>query len=301
MSTRPVDLQIDAFLRTLAAQGREVLADARLAEGLLQVSGRRETGPQAAAVAWQAQLGSACATLRMIEAYVQPGAPLLEIGGGLGLSYAWLRQRGLDVTSLEPGLAGHPGSYELAQRLLSLLGVDGRDFLPRSAEQAPGLGRRFALIFSYNVLEHLADLPGTLRGLLTCLRAGGVMRHGCPNYRVPYEPHFGMPLPPLFPRVLARLRPSLQDDELWRRLNFVSAPTLQRWAQAQGVEVHFDREQAYHTFLRLEQEPSFADKHPQLFRLGRVLRRSGLLPVLRHLPPTWMTPMQVTFCRPDAV
>ena len=63
----------------------------------------------------------------------------------------------------------------------------------------------------------------------------------------------------------------------------------------------FDDAQTYRTFLRLESEPSFSDKHPRLFRLGRLLRRLRLLSLLRHLPPTWMTPMQVTFCHPDAV
>lgn len=299
-----MDLQIDAFTRTHAEHRAIVLADPPLCRGLLQVSGMRHDGQnlaEGAAIAWESQVGSAAATLRMIEPYVAPGASLLEIGGGLGLAYGWLRRLGLDITSIEPGLAGHGGSFAFGQRLLAKLGVDSSGFLPLSAEAAPSLGCRFALIFSYNVLEHLRDLPGALTAIAKCLLPGGVMRHGCPNYRVPYEPHFGLPLPPLFPRALGLLIPSLQGDELWRGLNFVAAPDLQRWAGRQGLRVRFDRGHIDQTFQRLEAEPSFREKHPGLFRLSRLLRRSGLLPLLRHLPPTWMTPMQVTFSSPDAV
>ncbi len=302
----PTDLQIDAFLRFMAQHRAAVLADAELCQGLLRISGRRDQGRQAAAVAWDAQVGNAVAALKMIESSlpnkdsIDEGA-ILEVGGGLGLLHAWLRRRGLPITSLEPGLAGHPESYALAVRALALLGCDGSEFLPLLAEQAPSLGRRFALIFSYNVLEHLSDLPGSLTALATCLLPGGRMRHSCPNYRVPYEPHFGLPLWPLSPRWLERWLPALRDDELWRGLNFLSASDLQRWAAAHGLVARFDDAQTYRTFLRLESEPSFSDKHPRLFRLGRLLRRLRLLSLLRYLPPTWMTPMQVTFCHPDAV
>ncbi len=299
-----MDLQIDAFTRTLAEQRAAVLADPQLCRGLLQVSGTRHDGQntaQAVGIAWESQLANAAATLRMIEPYVTPAAALLEIGGGLGLTYAWLRRLGFAITSLEPGMAGHGGSFAFGQRLLAKLGVDSRSFLPLPAEAAPSLGHRFGLIFSYNVLEHLRDLPGALTAMAQCLAPGGVMRHGCPNYRVPYEPHFGLLLPPLYPRALGLLVPSLQRDELWRGLNFVAAPDLQRWAGRHGLRVRFDRGHTYQTFERLETEPSFAEKHPGLYRLSRLLRRSGLLPLLRHVPPTWMTPMQVTFSSPDAV
>lgn len=298
-----MDLQIDAFVRTLNEGRATVLADPRLAEGLLLVSGTSRDGDPAEAVAraWEAQLANAAATLRMIEPYVQPSAALLEVGGGLGLTYAWLRRLGLDVTSIEPGMSGHQGSYVWGQRLLTLLGVDSQGFLPLPAEDAPRLGQRFTLIFSYNVLEHLRDLPTALTAIARCLQPGGLMRHGCPNYRVPYEPHFGLPLVPLWPRALGWVLPSLASDELWRGLNFLSAPDLIRWARQQGLEARFDRGHTYQTFERLESEPSFRQKHPQLYRVSRLLRRTGLLPLLRHLPPTWMTPMQVTISQPHAV
>ena len=57
-----------------------------------------------------------------------------------------------------------------------------------------------------------------------------------PNYRVPYEPHFGLPLYWPLRRAGERWLPALPDDELWRGLNFLSAcRILQRWAAAHGL------------------------------------------------------------------
>jgi 2-polyprenyl-3-methyl-5-hydroxy-6-metoxy-1,4-benzoquinol methylase len=65
----------------------------------------------------------------------------------------------------------------------------------------------FDLIFSNNVFEHVRDVQAALATLGALLRPGRVMVHNCPNYDVPYEPHFGIPLLPLRPASTARVLP----------------------------------------------------------------------------------------------
>ena len=78
----PTDLQIEAFGRFMAQHRAAVLADAELCQGLLRISGRRDQGPQAAAVAWDAQVGNAIAALKMIESSL-PAEDSID-GGDLG-------------------------------------------------------------------------------------------------------------------------------------------------------------------------------------------------------------------------
>lgn len=291
-----LDLQIARFDRELAAQRGRLLTDGALCAGLLAAGFGDAAAPAQvrAAQALDQLIADARSSLLLIDGAVGRDAQVLEVGGGVGLTYGWLTRLGVRVTSLEPAQSGHAHAYQTGQRLLSLLGISDAGYLPLCAHDAPSLGQGYDLIFSNNVLEHLSDLRGSLDALRRCLRPGGIMRHSCPNYLVPYEPHFGLPLPPLWPRLLARVRRDLQDSELWRELNFVSSLRLWRLAQQLGLQIDFDRDPLYLAFVRLGQDESFARKHPWLHRVGTALDGAGVLPLLRWVPPTLATPMQVT-------
>src|SRR6185369_16311116 len=97
-----------------------------------------------------------------------------------------------------------------------------------AAELDPARDGLFDVIFSINVLEHCQPLPETVLALSKVLAPGGMMIHTCPNYRVPYEPHFRLLLVPFAPRLTARLIPRLASDPLWQSLNFVTAGDLRR-------------------------------------------------------------------------
>lgn len=291
-----MDLRILAFDEMVSRQKAALLSDPRVRQGLAS-SGFGPAGASEAALAERSLeqfAADARSSLRLIDGYVQQDHAVLEVGGGIGLTYAWLMQCGINITSLEPALSGHDQSFHTGRRLLAVLGVNDANFLPLPAEEAPRLGRSFSLIFSNNVLEHLSDLGGSLAALRACLAPGGVMRHNCPNYLIPYDPHFGLPLVPLWPRLLSHLRRDLLHSKLWQGLNFITSIQLVRWARAHGLSTAFDRDHLYQTFLRLHTEESFREKHPQLYTVSKLLLKSGILPLLRYLPPALLTPMQVT-------
>ena len=133
-----------------------------------------------------------------------------------GLTYSFLTARGLRITSLEPSDAGFGGYFEVGRRIQKVMGVDGSRWLPLKAEEATRTGNHFDVIFSNNVLEHIHDLDGTFRALKEVLKPDGSMIHNTVNYTVPYEPHFRIPLVPLFPRMTGWFKPSLRHSELWK-------------------------------------------------------------------------------------
>ena len=73
------------------------------------------------------------------------------------------------------------------------------------------------------------------------LAPAGSMVHTCPNYHVPYEPHFGIPLVPGVPSATRFVLPGrIASSGLWRSLNFVTSTGLRRTARRAGLTVEFE-------------------------------------------------------------
>jgi hypothetical protein len=125
-----------------------------------------------------------------------------------------------------------------------------------------------------------------------------MMRHTCPNYAVPYEPHYGMPLVPFSPQLTSLFRSSLAHDELWRSLNFVTYGRITRYCRLSGLECRFDRGLLADAFARLDRDAAFrARRGPMLRFVHRLLGATGLLRVISLLPARWATPMAFTCWR----
>lgn len=230
--------------------------------------------------------------LSMLEGRIRPGQSILEIGGGSGMVHIVLKKMGYSIVSIEPALVGHDGSYELGTILMQCYGVSGNGWLPLCVDQVGQINSQFDLIFSQNVLEHIDDLGGSFTAMVACLKPGGVMLHNCPNYTVPYEPHFGIPLVPMAPRTTEWIVPSLKNSSLWNGLNFVTATRVKKIAEDLGLSIQFDRGHFYETWLRFGSEPQFREKHPGLYKVFLVMQKLGLLSLLKWIPPQCVTPMR---------
>ncbi len=228
------------------------------------------------------------------------GRRILEVGAGMGVLSCYLARRGLEVVSLEPGGPGFEHNPRLAALLRAHLGLE-HDHLELPLEALdPARHGRFDLILSSNVLEHLDDLAGGLATLAAVLAPGGTMLHVCPNYRVPFEPHYGLPLLPLVPAWTGRLLPRrIREDGTWRSLNFVTAGRLRRLARRLDAEVRFLPGAVRRAFGRLAGEPWFRRRHPRLAALAPWLAASGVAALLARLPPAWASPMALEW-RPRA-
>lgn len=232
--------------------------------------------------------------LGLVVPILKPGLRLLEIGSGIGVLLQFLRSEGVDIVGIEPGASGF-GFMPSMQREISRRVENPATCHPIGAE-ALDQSRHgvFDLVFSTNVLEHVPDLSGAFAGMNRVLAPDGQMVHACPNYRIPYEPHFGIPLVPFFPRLTGRIAPMVHKryPGLWSELNFITAGDVRRLCVANGLDVRFDRGLLGGALRRLAEDAEFRARQGAVGRfVGAIigLLRLGLL--IERLPGEWATPM----------
>lgn len=232
--------------------------------------------------------------LRLIKDSLVSGQRVLEVGSGMGLLAGYLNSRGVDITALEPGLGGFGFSAALARAVDGCTEFSTLKRLDIPADQlSKSIHGEYDLIYSINVLEHIPKLEDALKGMAGVLAANGKMVNTCPNYTVPYEPHFGIPLVPFFPRLTPLFFSKCRNSELWDSLNFITSRWIKRICWRNGLEVSFKEGILHRTLLRLEEDPEFLKRqsNPLIIGIFRLLKTTGLLHPARFLPASFSTPM----------
>lgn len=250
-------------------------------------------------------VGEARIGLDVVRAHMRPGMRVLEVGSGVGLLAAFLRSKGVDVVGIEPGLAGFGFMPALARAVRETHGPESLSALPlAAADLQPARHGVFELIYSVNVLEHIADLDGALAGFMRVLAGDGAMVHLCPNYVVPYEPHLGVPLVPLRPALTRHVLPFVRNArnvELWDGLTFVTAGRMERLARAHGLSIAFEPGLMARYARRLGTDPIFRARQPAaLGALMGLLGRVGAIDLLARWPARWASPMLMVLKRSRA-
>ncbi len=241
-------------------------------------------------------------------AALPPGSAILEVGAGLMLLSAQLQREGYNVTALEPIGVG----FSIFSKLQSLI-----------LEKAQSMGcaptvLRYGIeelhqpesvdfAFSVNVMEHVHDIQAALANTLTALRPGSAYRFICPNYRFPYEPHFGIPT--LFSKkltfaVLHRAilgKTNLSDPAgTWASLNWISVDAINRALHAQpSLRVHFRKTVFADSIDRLATDKQFAARHSAWITVP--LRAIAILKLHRlvvHLPSWALPQIDCSICKP---
>lgn len=260
------------------------------------VAQRCGLNPEEAAQLLATYANEAGVGLELVVPLLRPGMRVLEVGCGIGLLASFLRQSGVDITGLEPGASGFGFMPEIGSAILrSLPDRVSTQWLSIGAEQLdPATHGQFDLIYSTNVLEHIPDLEGAVRGMAGVLAPEGTMVHLCPNYTVPYEPHFGIPLVPFVPRATAFLyRETVKRlPGIWEELNFITAFRVKRLARSNGLSVSFDRGLLAAAMRRFDQDPLFRERQGGLAgKVQSTARALGLLGLLEKLPAEFASPM----------
>lgn len=244
--------------------------------------------------------------LDLIAPYLRKDLRILEVGSGLCALSLFLRSQGFNVTGLEPVGVGF-GFFEVAlpEVLASVPEVDLPLLRIEVETLDPAKHGYFDLIFSVNTLEHIADLDGAFRSMTAVLSPGGKMLHQCPNYHIPYEPHFARPLIPFAPG----LSKGLMGDTgrlpgAWESLNFITYRRVCGLAKANRLAPRFEKGLLAEAVARLTRDPHYALRHNStpvrmLLSLSRI---PGLMALLKSLPPSCSTPMRfhLTHLRPEA-
>ncbi len=233
-------------------------------------------------------------TLSLIRNLDLTGKDVLEIGGGLGFVYGYLKKAGINIYGIEPSDSGFDGYFNAAMQLFKIIDADGSHFYPFSAKECTKLNRQFDVIFSNNVLEHIPELNESFSAMQSVLGPHGLMVHNTVNYHIPYEPHFKMMLFPFLPRFTEFFKPSLKQFSLWKGLNFITTGKLKRIGKMNNLNIVFKKDAMYNTLKRLENDPMFAQRQKYFIPLYRVLKLTGLTKILGKIPIALTTPIAFT-------
>lgn len=112
----------------------------------------------------------------------------LDAGCGIGTFVAAANLAGYDYYGYEID----PIAAEIARQLLKVNNIS-----PRKIRDNPKFkGLRFDFVSSFEVVEHVADLPGYFGDVGRVIKPKGKFFMETPNYLIPYEPHFYIFFPP---------------------------------------------------------------------------------------------------------
>lgn len=287
MSLAPTPLEAD--LVTFSARVLRV-------EGISAAAMQAGMSEQAARHRVETYASEAIIGLRLVAPLLVPGLRVLEIGCGLGLLSAFLGERKFDITAIEPGSAG----FDLMTAMADVLRNDDAG-KPRFrllkigvTDLDPKRHGRFDLIFSCNVLEHVPPLDLAFRYMKSVLAPGGQMVHLTPNYVVPYEPHFNIPLVPFWPGMTRHFAKSriAKLPGVWEDLNFITSWRVTRLAHRHGLDIAFDRGVLGSYARRFTSDAVYSQRQRGMAAtLGRLLTASGGLKLLDAAPGALLTPM----------
>jgi 2-polyprenyl-3-methyl-5-hydroxy-6-metoxy-1,4-benzoquinol methylase len=242
-------------------------------------------------------LGEARAGLALVGDRIRTGVRVLEVGAGLCFLSHFLRSQGADIVAIEPGLGGFGKFTQILETVRQWVPDSELDIWNIGADRLdPEQHGRFDLIFSSNVLEHIPDLPAAMAAMARVLKDEGEMIHTCPNYLVPYEPHYSVVLVPGSAALsMAINRRKIQTEPaVWQSLNFVTYFDIVRLAKKNGLQARFERGLLGHALSRLD-DPVFRARHDGIAAtLQPMLRRFGLMRIIDRPPPFLATPMQFT-------
>ncbi len=238
---------------------------------------------------------------KIIEPYlIKKDIRILECGGGWMLLQSYLKSIGYNTVALEPLGKGFDFFGTAKSQLLSCLNNQDINVFEIGIEELDyKIQGEFDLIFSINVLEHVDNLELAFSKMSNVLSKSGMMIHHCPNYFIPYEPHFGIPLVPFLPENTKYLFKNKinANQPLWGSLNFITYRRLEKLADKISLSIECQKGILYESFKRLDDKKSeFSKRHNNKFikSLHWLFKYSGILTILKYLSGKYLTPMTFT-------
>ena len=223
------------------------------------------------------------------------GSHLIEVGSGIGLLSLHLASMGFEVTAFEPQSSG----FNQMNAMRSLIFKNWKPPIPQVEfreeilEQVTKLKKMADYIFAINVIEHVHDYENLIAHVIKAKTPKATFRIICPNYSIPYEPHFNIPI--IFSKRITRfvfgskIRNSKipNSDEFWGDLSWPKQRGLKNMLKSNGWDAEFSHD-ATHAYLKrvLTDSDFIARKGFLIGSLFRVI--SHLTKVVRFIPHAFL-------------
>lgn len=208
------------------------------------------------------------------------GASVLEVGSGSGILLTMLKERNphIQIEGIEPFASG----FDQLEALNAFVRESGaairrtgyEDFWPE---------KKYELIYLVNVFEHLEDWAHFLGFVRDSLSEYGVCVILCPNYGLPYESHFKIPIVfnkhttgALFSNYINRFEKSNNVIGLWESLNFVKLSQVKKAVGRLGLELKVNNRITNDLIERLSTDAEFRERQRVIGLIGRIAKTLGL-------------------------
>ena len=235
-------------------------------------------------------------TLRLIADYLLKDKRTLEVGAGLCIFSIFLKSEGYNIVALDPAEGGFDFFGKIRHEILQCYENINLEVLDIPADKlCTEKNGEFDFIFSNNVIEHIPNLNKTFSSMTSVMADGAAMAHSCPNYFVPYEPHFGIPVIKCFPILTKKLfkLTGKSDLDMWNSLNFITYFDVKKIASKNGLNVTFKKQVLFNTLLRMEQDNVFYERHAggYINLIYSCMKKVKLLTLIKFFPAMLSTPM----------
>ena len=226
---------------------------------------------------------------------LSPGSQIIEIGSGIGLLALFLSSKGFAVTAFEPQSSGFNQMNEMRREIVAnwkpkLPPVEFREAL---LDESTKLDKLADYIYAINVIEHVPDYLVLIANGINAKTNDGIFRLICPNYTVPYEPHFNIPI--IFSKKITKFifkrrisRSTIpNNEEFWNDLSWPTQHGLNKSLKSIGWEVTFSRDATNEYLKRALSDSAFIARKGRV--VGNLLRLISLLAkIVRFLPPAFL-------------
>ena len=223
------------------------------------------------------------------------GSYVIEVGSGIGLLSLHLASLGFEVTAFEPQSSG----FNQMNAMRSFISENWKPSAPQvefreaSLNQTTQLEKLADYIFAINVIEHVHNFEELITHAVKAKTPEATMRIVCPNYSIPYEPHFNIPI--IFTKRITKFvfghkihNSKIPDsDEFWGDLSWPTQKKLKKILKPKGWNVEFSRDATHEYLNRAFSDSDFIVRKGRiigsLFKLTSVLAK-----IVRFVPHAYL-------------
>ena len=201
---------------------------------------------------------------------------VLEIGSGTGILLNELKESFPDIqfSGIDPNISG----FHNLKTIISKLNEDGYNIKVESTGvEKYSSDKKFDLIFSINVFEHVEDQIQYLLKTHELLNKNGLNVILCPNYDFPYEPHFVIPIiinkkitKFIFNSKIENFEKKENEHGLWDGLSFLGRKKIEKILKNQNYTYFLDDTIKVRMLNRLNSDKAFKKRQGIAGTLAKI-------------------------------
>ncbi|MEI6096622.1 MAG: methyltransferase domain-containing protein [Gammaproteobacteria bacterium] len=201
------------------------------------------------------------------------GSHLIEIGSGIGLLALYLASIGFEVTAFEPQSSGFNQMNEMRSHISTNWKPTAPqvEFIEATLDQETKIVKHADYIFAINVIEHVHDYENLIANAIKAKTPEATLRIICPNYSIPYEPHFNIPI--IFTKRITKfifgrkIRDSKipNSEDFWKDLSWPTQRGLKKMLKSSGWSFEFSHDATREYLTRSLTDSDF------VFRKGPII------------------------------